>query len=263
MFGFLTNPRTYMRYLYLFLSFPLGLLYFIGLILGISLGTGLAIIGIGILILAATAGGVAAAAAFERRLSNLLLGTSIPPVRYVPPPGSGFMDQVKMFVADGRIIRDGVYIFLRFPFGIGALIMFVLTLLPVALILSPFLYSLEGTTIVFGPDEITTMGEALMASVAGFVLLPIMVYANHLMLQVWATFTAAMLGGGEHEDEFYEKSKRHTVTVPTGKTKRDDFVPYEGGNLDDSFVSDFEDDLQPRRTLAELVGEVIDEQKAE
>ncbi len=261
MFRFLANLRLLRTYAYLSLSFPLGLVYFILLVLGISLGAGLAVLGIGILILIATLFGVAAAATFERQLANTLLDTDIPPMRYWSPAGSGMINQIKVLFSKGRILRDLVYISLRFPFGIGALIMLVLTLLPISMILSPFYFNIEGANVTFGPiEEITTLPEALLASLAGFILLPLVVYASHLMVQIWKGLTVALLGGGEVDEVYFEKSKRHTVRVPTEKAKRheDDYLPY-----DEPFVSDFDDDRQPRRSLADLIGEMVDEKKQE
>src|ERR1051326_3981538 len=58
--------QTYRNILYLLLTFPLGLTYFIVLVTGLSTGVGLAIIGVGLLLLFLTFGFAWAMAAVER-----------------------------------------------------------------------------------------------------------------------------------------------------------------------------------------------------
>ena len=53
-FSVVADSQSYWRVLYLLLSYPLGLFYFVFLLTGIALGAGLVIIGIGIVILALT-----------------------------------------------------------------------------------------------------------------------------------------------------------------------------------------------------------------
>ena len=50
--GVLIDPQSYVNILYLLLSFPLGIAYFVFLVTGISLGFGLLIIWVGVPILA-------------------------------------------------------------------------------------------------------------------------------------------------------------------------------------------------------------------
>src|SRR3954451_24411457 len=83
--------RTYTNLLYLLLAFPLGLAYFIFLIVGLSLGFGLTLIWIGLPLLALVFAGSWAFTAFERQAAILLLGAEIPPMAPmapIPPPPS-------------------------------------------------------------------------------------------------------------------------------------------------------------------------------
>jgi len=70
--GFLNiyrNPQTYRNLGYLFLSFPLGIGYFVALTFAISLGGSLvALCGVGLLILAVLPLGVLPVMEFERKL---------------------------------------------------------------------------------------------------------------------------------------------------------------------------------------------------
>src|SRR5437899_6921604 len=73
--------QSYMNMLYLLMAFPLGLLYFVLFIIGFSVGTGLAFIGVGLLILLAMLGGAWWLGDFERELTMWWLGITIAPMR--------------------------------------------------------------------------------------------------------------------------------------------------------------------------------------
>ena len=80
-FGVVARPQTWLNLLYLGLSFPLGLFYFVFLTVCLSVGISLVIIWVGLFILGLTAACWWAFAAFERSLADGLLGT-----RLVPSP---------------------------------------------------------------------------------------------------------------------------------------------------------------------------------
>ena len=65
-FGVVAEPQSYINILYLFLSFPLGIAYFVFLVTGISLGFGLAIIWVGVPILVLVLAGSWALCQLER-----------------------------------------------------------------------------------------------------------------------------------------------------------------------------------------------------
>jgi hypothetical protein len=75
---------TYRRIAYLLLAFPLGLAYFILLVVALSVGAGLAVTLIGLPILALTLYAWRRVASFERWLIGRLLGTEIPRSRTPP-----------------------------------------------------------------------------------------------------------------------------------------------------------------------------------
>lgn len=72
-FGVAAEGRTYRRLLFLALAFPLGLTYFVTLVVTFSLGIGLAVVVIGIPILGAAIALTLAFLALERLLASLLL----------------------------------------------------------------------------------------------------------------------------------------------------------------------------------------------
>src|SRR5579872_429724 len=77
--------KSFRNMLYLLLSFPLGLGYFVALVAGIALGIGTLIIWIGVPILIAIMIAWWYAAAFERHLATRLLRVSIAPMGTAAP----------------------------------------------------------------------------------------------------------------------------------------------------------------------------------
>src|ERR1700681_4889907 len=79
------DRQTYLRISYLLLAFPLGTLYFIVIITGLSAGVGLAIVIVGFPILVVTLLGWLLSGRIERELAIHLLGAQIRPTA-VPDP---------------------------------------------------------------------------------------------------------------------------------------------------------------------------------
>src|SRR5512133_2745838 len=79
-FNVALRGQTYLNMLYLLLSFPLGLFYFIFLVVGLSLGFPLMIIWVGLFILLGVFAAWYALIAFERWIGITLLRVEIPPM---------------------------------------------------------------------------------------------------------------------------------------------------------------------------------------
>ncbi|HSS78752.1 MAG TPA: sensor domain-containing protein, partial [Thermoanaerobaculia bacterium] len=111
--------RTYANLLYLLLAFPLGLIYFVFLTVGLTLGYGLTVIWVGIPILALVFAGSWGMSALERRLAIGLLGAEVPPM--APPPtasANGFWQRVKAFLANPVTWKGMAFLLLKLPLGI-------------------------------------------------------------------------------------------------------------------------------------------------
>ena len=98
-FGPATDAQTYRSLFYLLLAFPLGIAYFVFLIAGLSLGTGLVVIFVGVPILIGMLFACQGLGAFERGMARSLLRLNIPS----PPPRvsePGLWPKLKALFAD-------------------------------------------------------------------------------------------------------------------------------------------------------------------
>ncbi|MFT4947013.1 MAG: hypothetical protein ACI8TL_001251 [Natronomonas sp.] len=196
--GSVTDAQTYRNLLYLFLSFPLGLVYFVLAVTGIALGIGLAVIGIGLAILLATVIGLRAIATFERRLANSLLGTTIAEPSDVDRRGNGVVDTAKAYLGAGSTWRGIGFILLKFWLGVLSFVLLV-SLLGTALelILLPaapggaFNIHVVNWTVA---DTFRTSTQRLLAVPLGVALLLIALPMLNGFARVNASVATSLLG---------------------------------------------------------------------
>src|SRR3569833_276000 len=104
---------------YLLLHFPLGLAYFVGLTVLLSVSAGTVVIWVGVLGLALTMILWRLAAKLERRLMKAAFGVEIrDPYRPLPSGGDLFV-KWKAMAADPATWKDLLYLFLAFPLGVA------------------------------------------------------------------------------------------------------------------------------------------------
>src|SRR5436305_3275366 len=168
--------RTYTNLLYLLLAFPLGLAYFIFLIVGLTAGFGLTIVWIGLPILALVFAGSWAFAAFERQAAILLLGAGVPPMLPPPSPAARTAWQRAGDFFSNPVTWKGMgFLLLKFPLGLVSFLS-VVTLLPIsgALLLAPLFWEMgvldlgDIDGVVFQVDSI---GGAWVCAVVALVML--------------------------------------------------------------------------------------------
>ncbi len=197
--------RTYSNLLYLLLAFPMGLLYFIFLAVGLTTGFGLVIVWIGIPLLALVFAGSWGLAALERQLAIHVLGAEVPPM--LPPPGSepasSLWKQIGAFLSNPVTWKGMAFLLLKFPLGIVSFIAIVtllattagFLLAPVAWYFGDFSWDLE-----YGAEPILWMVDspAAAAVVWAIGVLALFVSLNLLngLALVWR-WTAAFLLGSE------------------------------------------------------------------
>ena len=176
-FSVALEGQTYLNILYLLLAFPLGLGYFIILVTGLSLGFSLAVIWIGLLILALMVIAWWIMAAIERQLAIWLLREQIPPMASPKPAGPEFWARCKSHLTNPVTWKSLVYLFVKFPLGILSFVVVVTCLsLSAGLIAAPWLYPYSH--IELGVRIIDTPSEAWFAAAVGVV---VAVLSMHLM----------------------------------------------------------------------------------
>ena len=183
-FGVFKRKQTYLNVLYLFMSFPLGILYFVFLITGLSLGLGLTPILLGIPIIYFVFIASKSLMVFERRMAALLLGISFNEGQFDSKQSTRFFTRLKNEFFDMNSWKALVYLGGKFFAGILAFVLCV-TLLSVSLafILSPLVVEVVlNDALISGSIQYTFLSsylnlnmspfeESLIVMVIGFVLL--------------------------------------------------------------------------------------------
>lgn len=196
-FGILAWPRTYLNLIYLMIGFPLGLAYFVFYVVGVSLGVGLAILGVGFVILFLLILAAWALALFERVLANGLLGADVP----APAPTAieeGGWPWVKSVLGNPVTWKGLAFQLLKFPLGLASWIVAVVVIALVGgFIAAPLVVHFGGAITVHPWWIADTPGEAWIATAIG---LAAVVPALHLLnglAYLWALFARVMLGRRE------------------------------------------------------------------
>jgi len=195
-FGVVAHEETYLNLIYLLLAFPLGTVYFVFLVTGISVGIGTAIIWIGIPILLAVFAASWGLAMFERLLAEVLLREDIPPMSREEDAETSAWERLKAHLGNRVTWTSLVYLFLKFPI---ATLFFTIAVTVVAtsvtMIIAPFIYKLWDFPSWWGVWRIDTLGEALIATVLGLVIVgPISLHITNFLAWVSGTFARVMLG---------------------------------------------------------------------
>jgi hypothetical protein len=200
-FDVIAKARTWRNVGYLLLAFPLGIFYFVFLVTGLSLGAGLFITLLGIPILVGVLAAAYGLGAFERTLTNGLLGQHTPPAGRLAVEGT-LWDKVKALFGSAETWKRVAYLFLVFPLGIIGFSLVVTTFALFALVATPLFY-LQDWWITSGdwPTSwwaVDSTGDAFLVAglgiLAGFVLL----HVCNFVAKAWGEFARLMLGPTRH-----------------------------------------------------------------
>jgi len=213
------DGRTYLRILYLFLAFPLGILYFTVIITGLSTGAGLAIVIVGFPILALTMLAWLLFARVERELAIHLLGANVRPMSISDSVTRTLWQRLQKTLADPVTWKSLVYVLIEFPFGIVAFtlattlisVSLALILYPVGYIVATALYrpfpgspdGLVGQSVMW--PNVTIDGHFDPNVAAGFLLISafgvVLGLGSMALLNgmgwLWGKFAEIMLGVDE------------------------------------------------------------------
>ena len=141
--GVYLDGRSYRNMLYLFLMFPLGIIYFVYIITGISLSAGLLVTFIGIPLFILFLLSFNGIAWFQGRLTETLLGIRMPKKRRRFKAKGKMWGRLKTALKNPRLHSSVLYLFLMFPLGIiyfTVIITFLATGLALALAPLAFLF---------------------------------------------------------------------------------------------------------------------------
>ena len=196
-FGPVIAPRTYLRAIHLLLMFPLGLAYFIGLVVGLTVG--------GVMIWTIVGPVVLIATLFLTRWAGDAEAWVVRKVAQIelrrPPTaidlGQSFRSQLWTRLIDRNTWTGLVYLFAQFPIGLAMFVGVVVTSsIAGFLIGAPVLLAVSDFRLEFGgvvPD-VDTVGEGLVLVPIGLVIFLIEVHLVNTVSAlhaVWARFMLA------------------------------------------------------------------------
>ncbi len=192
-FGVAVQAQTYLNALYLFLAFPLGLFYFIFLVTGLSLGLGLVIVWVGLLVLAGVFAAWYGLVVFERQMAIWLLHEEIQPTTRQELRGLSLWEQFKAVISNPVTWKGLVYLLAKLPLGILSFTLLVtFAAVSLSMLASPAYYRVFQPEFIIWP--IDTLGKALVFSLAGIFVALISMHIMNGMAWVSGKFARVMLG---------------------------------------------------------------------
>jgi hypothetical protein len=159
--------------LYLIFSLPLGVLYFVILITGFSLGAGLAITLIGIPILVVMIFVTYILGDLDRKLTSLFLGVQIAKPEARPSEKDSATAILVAQLKSLQFWKELGYLLLRMPLGvISFTVAIVFVSVSLALIGAPFIltYFPDAQMMLWNGFEVDTMQEAWVTSALGLII---------------------------------------------------------------------------------------------
>jgi len=175
-FGVVVRPHSWLSVGYQLLAFPLGLAYFVFLVVALSVGISLTIVMIGIPLLIVSMLFWRLLARFERLQARGLLGARVPSGPPLWRSEQGFWQNIKDLVGGAATWLDFVFLLLKFPVGIVSFVLSVTGLsIVVAFIGAPFMQQFGWFTIA---------GERVDSWPLALALVPVGILALFVWLHV-------------------------------------------------------------------------------
>lgn len=193
-FGPVIWPRSYTRLFYLLIGFPLGLAYFVIYVTGVSLGFGLAILGVGLVLLALMVLLARPLGMFERAQAVHLIGEDVPPFRAAPLAD----DRVRTWLEDAFTSRATwkafLFIILKFPLGLACWVA-VVTVFATSLgvIFAPIVVA-AGGNVNMGIWQPATPGEAAWLTPVGILGYILAIHLFNGLAWSWGKLARVLLG---------------------------------------------------------------------
>lgn len=224
--GLVTAPfraQTYLKLVYLGLSFPLGIAYFVFLSVGLSLGAAFSLLLFGIPLLLAVLLVAHGLAEFERLQTRYLLDGDLTAPSFSFLEDVGLLERTKRLVLDGMTYRSVIFLASKLAVGVAAFTMLVTGVVTSAVfVATPLFYDRPGVNVGVFPTEpvqitsqiyvpwddllvgfesavaiswrVNTLPEALLFSVFGLVLLVLSLNIFNAFAWLVGEYTRLMLG---------------------------------------------------------------------
>ncbi len=194
--GVARRRQSYLNLLYLLVMFPVGLLYFIVLTVGITTGISLAIVGVGVPILwlmLRTSWGLGS---FERELAIWWLGSEMTPRPRWRHLGRNGWQRLRASLRSRLTWTGLLYLLVQLPFGLCAFGVIVpLIALTSALISAPIVALVDlAVNGAPGPSELGLLAGSPLVALLGIVVGLLSLHACNGMVWVWGQFARATLG---------------------------------------------------------------------
>jgi signal transduction histidine kinase len=189
--GVVTRPQTWLNLVYLLLAFPLGLAYFVVLVVGVSTGAALAVLVVGLGILLATLAAWRGMAAIERGVARAVLGVPIATPadqRGLPP-----LERILRWLRDPTTWKSLVFVALKFPLGVASFaIVCGAGFFSLVLLFAPII--VLGTTVTVFGWIVESPLQALPLTLIGAPAVLLSLHLFNGMAWLWAIFARVMLG---------------------------------------------------------------------
>ncbi len=196
--GVVADGQTYKNLLYLLLAFPLGIAYYIVLMIGFTVGLGLSILVVGLGILLATVIGLRYIASFERSLANTLLGTTIRKPDDIKKAGKGIVGTAKAYLQASSTWRGLGFVALKFPIGLLSFVLLVTFLgTAVELLLIPLfpggVFNVEVAGWIVA-ESVETTTEQAIAVPTGAILVLLALHILNAFAKANVSIASSLLG---------------------------------------------------------------------
>jgi two-component system phosphate regulon sensor histidine kinase PhoR len=195
------EPRSYLTALYLLTAFPLGLTYFLVLLLGGVVGALFTFVVVGLLILLAALVAAWGFALFERELAIGLLGADIPPLSLPNPDVVSPWRTLVRHLRQPATWRSLAFLLVKLPFGIFA------TGLSLAL-LGPSVVGIVYAFVTVGNQGLFGIGAVIFPGSVAFLGLAVSFHILNWVGRAWGRFAADMLGVSQEQRQVWEARRR-------------------------------------------------------
>ncbi len=206
--GILFGPNIFARAGFLLTRFPMGLFWFLVIVIGLSVGLGTIVIIIGLPTLIGLFHLLRAGARFERHLVGLAGGPTLGDPYRKPPDGAPAGKRWRTRLTDPATYRDLLYLLLQFPFGLFTFVITVVTLsVTVGALAVPLFYNRLGSARIsfFGDTDssvfvVDRLWKALLVAGVGLILLPLLPLATRALSALHFGLAKLLLGPTRYEE---------------------------------------------------------------